>query len=243
MTPPEYRRLVQAAAALYRGVGRYPYHFARGKLGADPVFPALLSGGLIADGARVLDLGCGQGCLEALLLAAQQQFDAGDWPVGWPAPPQNLHLRGIELQDRVADWGRKAFGDRATIDTGDLNDIVLPEADVVVILDVLHYLDREAQGRIVARIARALRGQGLLLLRVGDAGAGLPFLVTRLADKVSTLLRGQGLPAHHTRPVSEWKALLESAGFLTSSAPMSDGTPFSNVLLTARLSSSAARPG
>jgi len=143
----------------------------------------------------------------------------------------------------VANWGRLAFGDRATIITGDLHNVSLPEADVVVILDVLHYLNREAQGRILARIARALRGNGLLLLRVGDANAGLPFLVTRLADKMSTLLRGQGTPALHNRPALEWKALLESAGFQVDSDPMSGGTPFANVLLTARLLPSASRPG
>lgn len=242
MTPPEYRQLVHAAAALYRDVGRYPFHFACGKLGYDPVFPALLSRGLIPDGARVLDLGCGQGCLEALLIAARRQFDAGIWPAGWPAPPQQVWLHGIELQNRVANWGRAAFGDRAHIVTGDLNDIALPEADVVVILDVLHYLDRHAQGRILTRIVRALHGGGLLLLRVGDANAGLPFLITRLADKMSTLLRGQGTPALHSRPALEWKALLESAGFQVASDPMSGGTPFANVLLTAQLTPSTSRP-
>lgn len=243
MTPPEYRLLVHAAAAPYRNVGRYPYHFACGKLGYDPVFPALLSRGLIPDGARVLDLGCGQGCLEALLIAARRQYDAGIWPAGWPAPPQDLRLHGIELQDRVANWGRAAFGDQANVVTGDLNDIALPDADVVVILDVLHYLDRQAQGRVLGRIVRALRGGGLLLFRIDDAGAGLPFLVTRLADMASTLVRGQGSPQRHSRPASEWKALLESAGFQVVIDPMSSGTPFANVLLTGRLSPSADRPG
>jgi SAM-dependent methyltransferase len=243
MTPPQYRELVHAAAALYRDAGRYPYYFACGKLGYDPVFPALLSRGLIPDGARVLDLGCGQGCLEALLIAARRQFDAGNWPAGWPAPPREPRLHGIELQDRVASWGRSAFAGRATIVTGDIKDATLPDADVVVILDVLHYLDRQAQDRVLARVARALRGDGLLLLRVGDSSAGLPFLVTRLADKVSTLLRGQGAPALHNRPALEWKALLEAAGFQVVSDPMSGGTPFANVLLTARLSPSTARPG
>ena len=243
MTPPEYRQLVRAAAALYRDVGRYPYHFACGKLGYDPVFPALLSRGLIPDGARVLDLGCGQGCLAALLIAARRQFDAGIWPAGWPAPPRDLELHGIELQDRVANWGRAAFGHRANVVTGDLNDVALPDADVVVILDVLHYLDRQAQGRVLARIVRALRGGGLLLFRVDDAGAGLPFLVTRLADIASTLVRGQGSPQRHSRPASEWQTLLESAGFQVVSDPMSSGTPFANVLLTGRLSPPAAQPG
>lgn len=239
MRAPEYRALVRAAARLYRKAGHYPHHFARGKLGLDPVFPALLCRGLIPDGARVLDLGCGQGCLEALLIAAGKQFDAGIWPEGWPAPPRNLTLHGIELQERASDWARTAFGSQATILTGDIHDMTLPYADVVVVLDVLHYMDRPTQGRVLVRIVRALRGNGLLLLRVNDAGAGLRFQVTRFADKISTLLGGRGLPSQHDRPATEWKELLETAGFQVASDPMSAGTPFATVLLTARLGPSA----
>jgi SAM-dependent methyltransferase len=239
MRAPEYRALVRAAACPYRKAGHYPYHFACGKLGLDPVFPALLSRGLIPDGARVLDLGCGQGCLEALLIAAGKQFDAGIWPEGWRAPPRNITLHGIELQERTANWARTALGSEAIILTGDMHELTLPYADVVVLLDVLHYMDRPTQGRVLARIARALRGDGLLLLRISDAGAGLPYVLTRFADKVSSLLRGQGYPSQYDRPATEWKELLETAGFQVASDPMSAGTPFATVLLTARLSPSA----
>ncbi len=233
--PEEYRALVSAAARQYRAVGRHPYYFARGKLGLDPVFPALLRRGLVPEGARILDLGCGQGVLGALLIAASELYRSGVWPGDWPAPPENVTLHGIELQDRIAGWGRAALIGRATLVTGDVRDAALPDADLVVIFDVLHYLDPDDQGRVLARIAHSLRGGGTLLLRVGDASAGWRTLFTRLTDKLSTLVRGQGWPAHYCHKVEDWTGLLEHHGFRVTAEPMSAGTPFANVLLIAQL--------
>ena len=234
MASRDYLTVVKAAARLYRPAGRYPYYFALGKLGLDPVFPALLSRGLIGEGARILDLGCGQGVLGALLVAAQSSFQTNGWPADWPTPPHRWSLRGIELQDRLAGWGRLALRERAQIETGDLRIAQIPDADVVVILDVLHYLDPNAQNRVLEQIARSLRGGGMLLLRVGDARAGFRFRFTRWADSISTLCRGQGLPAHHCRTTGDWRAALEALGFTVQTESMSRGTPFANVLLIAR---------
>lgn len=232
--PNEYRALVAAAARLYLAAGCHPYYFARGKLGHDPVFPALLFRGIIPAEARILDLGCGQGVLAALLLSARELYQSGVWPVGWPAPPKGVRWHGIELQDRVAGWGRAALNGSATLVTGDLRSAALPDADLVVMLDVLHYLDPDAQWRVLERIAYSLRDGGTLLLRVGDASAGWRTPFTRLTDKFSTLVRGQGWPPHYCRPVGEWTGLLGSHGFSVAAEPMSAGTPFANVLLIAR---------
>ena len=234
ISPKEYRALVAAAARLYVAAGRHPYYFARGKLGHDPVFPELLSRGIVREDARILDLGCGQGVLGALFLSARELYQSGVWPVSWPAPPKSIRLYGIELQDRVAGWGRSALNGRATLVTGDLRSVALPDADLVVILDVLHYLDPDEQSRVLERIAYSLRGGGTLLLRVGDASAGWRTAFTRVADKLSTLVRGQGWPPHYCRPVGEWTGLLGRYGFSVVAEPMSAGTPFANVLLVAQ---------
>ena len=46
---------------------------------------------------------------------------------------------------------------------------VLPACDLVVILDVLHYVDPAAQAGVLRRVLDALAPGGRLLLRIGDA--------------------------------------------------------------------------
>ena len=59
MPAHDWPAIVEAASAPYRSVGRFAWHFARGKLARDPVFRHVLSNGLIPHQARVLDIGCG----------------------------------------------------------------------------------------------------------------------------------------------------------------------------------------
>jgi hypothetical protein len=49
--------LLEAACRPYRSAGRFAYHFARGRLRADPVYDAILSLGLLQGRSRVLNLG------------------------------------------------------------------------------------------------------------------------------------------------------------------------------------------
>ena len=69
-----WARLLDRASEPYRSAGRFAWHFARGKLGRDPVFRHLLAAGLIPEGARVLDIGCGQGLLASLLRGLRAQW-------------------------------------------------------------------------------------------------------------------------------------------------------------------------
>jgi SAM-dependent methyltransferase len=239
---PEIRALFGSAARPYLAAGLYPYFFARAKLVFDPAFVSLLRRGGIPDGARILDLGCGQGLLAAMLIAARRQYEAGAWPMDWPAPPSTTQLYGIELQERSANWARIALGGEASIQTGDLRDAVLPEADAVFILDVLHHLERNAQQCVLEKVAHALQADGRLFMRVADSTAGLRFGYTRVADWFSAMMRGQRVPPHHHRSPADWTAMLHRFGFAVEAEPMSAGTPFANVLLTARAGRRRGRP-
>lgn len=229
----EARILLEAASRPYLKVGVHPYFFARGKLGFDPIFLSMLRTGAIPDGARILDLGCGQFPLAALLLAARERYERGVWPTSWPVPPAPARLMGIEVDPKTADWGRRALGERVSVETRNLRDAVLPDADVVAMFDVLHYLNDADQRVLLAKIAHALRGGGKLLIRVADAGAGWRFAVTRVVDLWTVLTRGRVSDGFYCRTVAEWSSLLESYGFRVERQPMSQGTPFANILLTA----------
>jgi len=226
--------LLDAAVRRFAPAGRVAVGFARGKLRYDPVYLALLRRGLVPDGARVLDLGCGQGTLFALLLAAREQYRAGRWPVDWPAPPLRLSLRGIERAGADVRRARLALGREAEIEGADLRVARLAPSDVVVLLDVMHYLEEPAQERLLAAVADAVAPGGLLLMRVGDATAGAAALLTRVVDHLVALARGRGAHRLHFRAIPQWIALLVRLGFAVDAEPMSEGTLFANVLLVAR---------
>ena len=211
-------RLLDLASARYRPAGRFAYHFARGKLSGDPAFGAIVGLGWIPPGSRVLDLGCGQGLLASLLIAADR----------------HCRVRGIELMPADAERARLALGDAAEIVCGDIRHEDFGQTDVAVILDVLHYIDFDAQADVIARLHRALPADGLLLLRVGDADGGLPFRFSNWVDRVVTTVRGHRLGRLWCRPVRDWRQLLERAGFTVESLPLAHGTPFANVMLKAR---------
>lgn len=237
MTPVLQRRLIRDAATCYRPAGRFAEHFARGKFAGDPVFLALLRHSLIPDGARLVDLGCGQGLLAAWLKAARQRFDAGPWPEGWPPPPRLAHYLGVELMTADADRARRALGalrDKATIRNGDLRAAEWTGADVVALLDVLHFLDPPEQEKLLERIRRSLAPAGLLLLRVGDRAGGVGFWWTQAVDYGVAWWRGHGLPRFHCRTRAGWEALLARSGFNCDSLPMRRFPFFANVLLIAR---------
>jgi len=231
---PEIDALIDAASKPYLAAGPYAYHFARGKLRHDPVFISLLRSGRIPDRVRVLDLGCGQAILGSLLLAARARFEAGLWPAGWAAPPSELQLYGIESERAAAQRAQVTLGDRATIRAADLRDVPLPESDVVLLIDVLHYLEKDAQISLLERVAQSLRGGGLLIVRVANNSAGWRFHLGKAVDRFGSMLTGRAIPRHYHRPIGEWLELLDTLGFDSRVEPDAAGQSFANVLVWAK---------
>jgi SAM-dependent methyltransferase len=249
-----WRAIHAAASAPHRRAGRFAWHFARGKLGRDPVFRALLQRGELPPRSRVVDIGCGQGLLASLLQACGDLDQAGRWPAAWPPAPYALGYRGIELMLRDVERARLAHAAAAlapVFECSDMRRAVLPPCDLVVILDVLHYVDHAAQSALLVRVRDALlqgraeraervigasgasAAPGRLLLRVGDASSKRGFAASQWVDRVVTLVRGHRAPPTWGRPLADWVALLRELGFDVRSVPMSQGTPFANVLLVA----------
>lgn len=232
--------LVGAASARYRHAGRFALHFARKKLRYDPVFRTILGQGLLADATHVLDLGCGQGLLAAWLLAARALHvdGAAQWPQGWPAPPALRSYRGLDINPHEVARARQGLaGDTAAaieIVHADISSAVLPAADVVVILDVLHYLERAAQEQLLRRVHETLMPNGLLLLRVGDACGGLAHHIGRALDHTVALVRRGRWVELAPRPLTDWEKLLARCGFVARAVPMRVSPRFVNVLLQAQ---------
>lgn len=234
---PEINSLIEETAFRYLETGLFNCEFVRGKLRHDPVYFHLLRRGALAErlsDRRLLDLGCGRGILFSLLLTARAQAERGVYPAGWASPPQ-LSLTGIEGSAKAADVAHRALGPQARIETADLTDrTALPAADIVLLLDVLHYLPAAAQEDLLARIAAALSPGGLLLIRDADADAGWRFTATRLQERLTALARRHWRQRFHYRGRREWSEILERLGFEVIDQPMGEGTPYANVLITAR---------
>lgn len=231
---PEIEALLEESACHYLKPGMLHWEFARGKLRHDPVYFSLLRQGLLPPEGRLLDLGCGRGIVFALILGARELVTKGKYPHGWAPPPPRLTFHGIEGRPKTAEVAREALEDQAGIVTGDLRAVDYPQADAILLLDVLHYLPAADQEDVLAKAVAALHSGGPLFLREANAAAGWRFTATRAQERLSALLRRHWRQRFHYRSTEEWSELLEGLGLTVDVQPMGMGTPYANVLLVGR---------
>lgn len=218
-----WRRRVDEVSRRYLGAGVFHWEFVRGKLRHDPVFRAIEPSLARLSGGTLLDLGCGRGI--ALALAEHLR------PADGSPPPS---LIGVERARRIAAVARGGLGARGLIVVADLGAFAPPPADLILLVDVLHYLDAGAQERVLDQAARALRPGGRLLLREADAAGGLRFRITAACERAAAIGRGAWRQRFHYRSAREWAALLAARRLETAPLPMPGGPPLANVLIEAR---------
>ncbi len=235
MTATFHRELLDRATQPYKAAGRFAWHFSRSKLRRDPVFFGLLEHGVIEDAQRLVDLGCGQGLLASWLQSAKALYDAGNWPPDWPAPPRLGKIFGLELMPKDVARARKALSGCAEFEVGDMRTHDFGTAEIIAILDALHYIDYGEQLEVLRRVRMALPPEGLLVTRVGNLEGGLPFAVSQWVDRAVSFSRGHRLSRLYCRSITDWMQLLRQLGFSVKALPMCRGTPFANVLLVARV--------
>jgi len=136
----------------YRLLEAYPRMFARFKLKLDPLFrelPQWLDG--VGEIGTILDIGCGYGVPACWYLEC------------YPA----VRIVGVDPDPNRIRVAARATGNRGTMLVGeapDLPDLTEP-ADVVLLLDMTHYLDERQLIATCARCWALLAPGGLLLLR------------------------------------------------------------------------------
>jgi uncharacterized protein (DUF2062 family)/2-polyprenyl-3-methyl-5-hydroxy-6-metoxy-1,4-benzoquinol methylase len=231
---PAWSALVEATALRYGQGSPFDWEFVRGKLRGDPVYRALLDRLAGFRGGRLVDLGCGRGIALALLHTARARAGTATG---------DLELIGIEGRPRIAGIADAALQGVARIEVADLAAYEPPPADRVLLIDVLHYLDAEAQESLVRRVLRTLAPGGAVYLREADKGSGMRFVMTRAGERLASLLRGRVRQRFHYRSAAEWMRLFETAGetgegraaggLRVSCVPAREGTPFGNVLIEA----------
>ncbi len=103
---PFFDSLARAAADRYATTSITAWEFARGKLRGDPVYRDVLLGGWLPSGGTLLDIGCGQGLMLALLAEADSESRE---------LPRFERLVGVELRPHRARLARAALGSDAEI--------------------------------------------------------------------------------------------------------------------------------
>lgn len=232
--PPFELALVETASHRYLDAGVLAWETARGKLRRDPVYLELLRGGELPPGGTLVDLGCGQGIALALVATATELAGEGRWPERWPSPPGELELIGIERSTKRVTVARTALGDDAEIRPGDVAVAEVPPCDIILMLDVLHYLEVEEQASLLRRAADSLAPGGTLVIREADADGGLRYALTRAQERGCALARGHWRQRFRYRSAGDWERLLRERGLEATTRPMWQGTPFANVLVSGR---------
>ena len=175
-----WARLLDRASAPYRGAGRFAWHFARGKLGHDPVFRHLLATGQ----TRVVLMSAPAGYGKTALLEAWASAEAR--PMAWVTVQREPGGEAVGLERRVVRHLAADVAERQPVDRArDAPDGLAVGADLGVAaraaLDLEHAQPpvrvpavAQARDELLARIAalrprhRALVEAGLFELEVGD---------------------------------------------------------------------------
>jgi len=190
--------------------------FVRWKTRLDRLFDLLLAEELGT--GPVVDLGCGHGAGLAL--------------VAFRDPHRVLY--GCDLSERRIQAARRALsGYDARISVADVRTFEIPEAGLILVLDVLQYIGDAEQAALLARCAAALSPGGLLILRAPDTDGGLLAKTTAWLDRLALGLGAAGT-APAGQPARVYQRLLAEAGLSVTAQRYPNKLPLAHVVLRAR---------
>ena len=224
-----FHELVRRAADRYVSTSITAWEFARGKLRGDPLYRTVVMDGILPSGGVLVDVGCGQGLMLALLAEVARDVQAGAWD-GPSSPPVFDRLIGIETRPRVAALAQRALGEGASIVAADARREPPGASNAVLLFDVLHMMPFADQERLLRSLAAALQPGGVMLVREADAGAGWRFRAVRAGNRGKALLFGNWKQTFHFRSAADWTSCFKRLGFDVQSRGTAEGTPFANVL-------------
>lgn len=218
--PPDEARSIARAFLPPRFYGnRYDYYYTLTKLRTDPLYPGVLEA-LRGTTAPVLDLGCGLGLLlHALRLDGQS--------MSW----HGMDIDADKIRRGRAIAERAGLADGARFEVVDLAEGWPRHRGSVAILDVLQYLDAEAQGRLLDDTAAMLVPGAKLVIRSGLGDDTRRGRTTRITDRLAHLAGWmQEVPKRYpTR--AELESRLGAAGLSLDFRPLYGNTPFNNWLI------------
>lgn len=127
---------------------------------------------LIPAQGQITDIGCGFGplCYMLSLLSEDREILGIDYDEDKIALAQHGWLRNEHLQFRH----------------GNALEYPLPESDVFILNDMLHYMSYEHQRTLLLKCADRLRSQGMIIIRDGNSANTSKHRLTRFTELLST---------------------------------------------------------
>jgi len=178
----------------FRTLEPYPRIFARFKIQCDPMFsdlPLMLAGA--ENITTIFDIGCGYGVPACWCL--EQYSDAEVYGID----PERVRVAALAIGDRGV----------ATVGWAPEMPAVSRPADVVLLLDMLHYLDDETVAAVFKKSFQALGDKGLLVIRFVILPTDRPSWSWRLED---SRIKLSGRPVWY-RSAETIAGFIKKAGF------------------------------
>ena len=200
----------------FRAAGWWARGFVRWKTRLDRIFCLLLAEDLGSGPA--VDLGCGHGATLAL--------------VAFRDPHRALY--GCDLDARRIEAASRALsGLDVHVSTSDVRTFALPAAGLILIIDVLQYIDPADQASLLRRCARALVPGGRLVFRLPDTRSGPRAWATRLLDLLLLGIGGRGPRPAYQSPEA-YVGLLSEAGMSVEVRRHRNRLPLAHAVFYAR---------
>jgi trans-aconitate methyltransferase/uncharacterized protein (DUF2062 family) len=200
----------------FRAAGWCARGFVRWKTRLDRIFGLLLAEDL-GNGPAV-DLGCGHGATLAL--------------VAFRDPRRALS--GCDLDaSRIEAASQALSGLDVHLSTSDVRTFPLPAAGLILIIDVLQYLDPADQASLLRRCAAALVPGGRLVFRLPDTRRGPLAWATRLLDRLFLGIGGWNTRLTYQSPEA-YVGLLAEAGMSVDVRRHRNWLPLAHAVFYAR---------
>ena len=200
----------------FRTARRYDRGFVRWKTRLDRIFALLLAEDL-GEGPAV-DLGCGHGATLAL--------------VAFRDPHRTLY--GCDLDERRIEAAGRGLADLDVhLSTADVRTFPVPAAGLILIIDVLQYLDPADQTSLLRRCSTALLPGGRLIFRLPDTTRGFVSWTTRMLDRLNLRIGGSNARLAYL-PTEAYTAPLVEAGLSVDVRSYRNRLPLRHIVIAAQ---------